>query len=319
MDEEGFVQTDLYRKPNTKNNYLLPSSAHPNHIFKNIPYSLAHRVVRACSRLEDRSERLEELAQLLLDRGYRRGVVRSAISRAERLDRDEALEKVVREEEQTNRRVRFVVEYDPRLPQISRILKRNWEVMVDLDTRLRKSFPGPPMVCYRRPPNLRDILCRARLPPLRHGFDRSRPGFRRCNKNGCSLCPFTGLEPAQVESSVMVEHSGLVHEIKQQLYCNSKNVIYLLSCKRKDRGQYVGETGKTGEQRFRGHLNSVRNNTVKTTTVGEHYRGISHSVSDMVFVPFEQVRSRDPWVRKAREEMYINNWQLITHGLNRKL
>ena len=40
VDEAGFVQTDLFRKPNSKNNYLLSSSCHPEHIFKNIPYSL---------------------------------------------------------------------------------------------------------------------------------------------------------------------------------------------------------------------------------------------------------------------------------------
>ena len=235
------------------------------------------------------------------------------------LDRNEALEKVVREEEQTSRRVRFVVEFDPRLPQISEILQRNWRVMVELDSRLETSFPNPPMVCFRRPPNLKDILCRARLPPLRQGFNRAKPGFRRCNKNSCSLCPFTGLDPAEVTASVTVEHSGLVQQIKDQLNCKSKNVIYLLSCTRSDKRQYVGETGKTLEQRFQGHLNSVRNNTETTTSVGEHYRGPQHSVHDMRCIPIEQVRARDPWVRKAREEMYINKWQMLQYGLNKKL
>ena len=49
VDEEGYIQTDLYVKPNSKNNYLMPSSSHPSHIFRNIPYFLAHRLVRICS------------------------------------------------------------------------------------------------------------------------------------------------------------------------------------------------------------------------------------------------------------------------------
>ena len=81
----------------------------------------------------------------------------------------------------------------------------------------------------------------------------------------------------------------------------------------------MGETGKTLEQRFQGHLNSVRNNTETTTSVGEHYRGPQHSVHDMRCIPIEQVRARDPWVRKAREEMYINKWQMLQYGLNKKL
>jgi peptide-methionine (R)-S-oxide reductase len=35
------VMTDLYRKETDKVQYLLPSSCHPSHIFKNVPYFLA--------------------------------------------------------------------------------------------------------------------------------------------------------------------------------------------------------------------------------------------------------------------------------------
>jgi peptide-methionine (R)-S-oxide reductase len=40
------VMTDLYRKETDKVQYLLPSSCHPSHIFKNVPYLLAPRLVR---------------------------------------------------------------------------------------------------------------------------------------------------------------------------------------------------------------------------------------------------------------------------------
>ena len=45
----GVITTDLYRKPTDKIQYLLPSSCHPSHIFDNIPYSLALRIVRILS------------------------------------------------------------------------------------------------------------------------------------------------------------------------------------------------------------------------------------------------------------------------------
>ena len=41
IDDGGSIQTTLYTKPNLKVQYLLPSSCHPSHITKNIPYSLA--------------------------------------------------------------------------------------------------------------------------------------------------------------------------------------------------------------------------------------------------------------------------------------
>ena len=71
VDAEGLIMTDLYRKPNTKCQYLLPASAHPRHCFPGIAKSLARRVVRICSRVEDRDRRLEELKQMLLGRGYK--------------------------------------------------------------------------------------------------------------------------------------------------------------------------------------------------------------------------------------------------------
>ena len=46
IDDQGYIRTDLYKKENKKNNYLLPSSCHPNHITKNIPFSLGYRALR---------------------------------------------------------------------------------------------------------------------------------------------------------------------------------------------------------------------------------------------------------------------------------
>ena len=44
IDKDGFIQTDLFTKDTTRcQQYLLPSSCHPGHITKNIPFSLAKK------------------------------------------------------------------------------------------------------------------------------------------------------------------------------------------------------------------------------------------------------------------------------------
>ena len=90
--KKGKFSTDLYRKPTDRCQYLLPSSCHPSHIVKNIPFNLAYRILRICS--ENLTKRLEELKNLLISREYRKKSVEDAISRVLNLSRQESLEKV---------------------------------------------------------------------------------------------------------------------------------------------------------------------------------------------------------------------------------
>ena len=117
--EEGKMIVDLYRKPTDRNMYLLTSSCHPSQVCENIPYSLALRIVRICSKPEDRDKRLDELKQLLLNRDYKLNIINSAISKAKNIPRSEALKRVVKPP--TNRPV-FPVTHHPSLPSIPKIV-----------------------------------------------------------------------------------------------------------------------------------------------------------------------------------------------------
>ena len=220
VDGEGKIQTDMYRKPNRKCQYLSPDSEHPRHVFANIPKSLVYSVVRNVSVPGMRKERLEELRQLLLSRGYRAGALRKVIDYGMGLDRDASLEKVQREDQKNGGRVRYTITYDSKLPHLPQILSKNWRVMVQTDQRLKKAFPAPPMACLKRGPNLQDKLVRARLPPRlgRPGSSRladgQRPGFRCCKagRRSCSMCPYTGpaSDSRTVVTEVTIKHSGKV-------------------------------------------------------------------------------------------------------------
>ena len=150
IDGEGRLQTDLYRKPGMKCQYLSPDSAHPRHVFKNIPKSLVHRTVRIVSVPGMREVRLEVLGKMLLGRWYKAGDIRQAIEFGERMNREETLEKVVREDNKNRGRVRYTITFDPKLPHLPAILSKNWNVMVDSDRRLNKAFPAPPMASLKR-------------------------------------------------------------------------------------------------------------------------------------------------------------------------
>jgi hypothetical protein len=77
----GKIIVDLYRKKTDRNQYLLTSSCHPAHVTKNIPYSLALRIVRICTLPGDRDKRLDELKCLLLARNYKPKLIDAAIQK----------------------------------------------------------------------------------------------------------------------------------------------------------------------------------------------------------------------------------------------
>ena len=185
--KNGKIVVDLFRKPTDRNQYLLTSSCHPAHVTSNIPFSLAYRIVRICSEPITRDIRLEELKSLLLARSYKPGIVNAAIDRARAIPRNEALKKVVKNENESKRPI-LVVPYDPRLPGIPAIVKKHWRTMTS-DPHLKEIFPLPPLVAYKRPANIKEKLIRSKVPPVRSERPkRKQPGCKKCNK--CKICPY---------------------------------------------------------------------------------------------------------------------------------
>ena len=273
---EGRIVTDLYRKPTDRNMYLLPSSCHPAHTTASIPYSLALRIIRICSREEDRDRRLEELKTMLLDRDYKLGIVNAAIRKAKAIPRLEALKKVVRSKEEARRPV-MVVTYDPRLPAIPALVTKHWRAMCREDPYLREVFQKPPLVAYRKQKTTGSKIIRAKLPePASRQPRRLLPGMKKCSRNGkgCSICPWVREGRVAVSTA-----SSYRREITSSLTCQSRNILYLIECT-KCRLQYLGETDRSLQERFSDHKGYVNNNKLNQAT-GAHFNLPGHSVSDM--------------------------------------
>ena len=184
VDNDGYLRTDLYKKENLKNSYLLPSSAHPSHITQNAPFSHALRLKRICWSDTLFEKRVEELKADLISRGYSPRSLSDSINRARQIPRAQALEKVQKDREVAGR-VRFVVKFDPSLPNIRDVLKRSWGVLTK-DPIMKTCFPKPPMVCYKRVQNIRELLVKAKLPANQGRCSRrnqERPnGFKPCRE-----------------------------------------------------------------------------------------------------------------------------------------
>ena len=163
--KNGKIILDLYRKPTDRNKYLLPDSCHPYSCHENIPLSLAIRITRICTEIDTREKRYAELKNMLLERDYKEGMIDNAISPARSIPRSEAIKKVARDTEPTNRRPVFVVSWDPRLPSIPALTQKHWRTMTTQDPYLQEVFPEPPLIAYKRQKNISDYIIRAKVPP----------------------------------------------------------------------------------------------------------------------------------------------------------
>jgi hypothetical protein len=182
-------------------------------------------------------------------------------------------------------------------------------------------MPRAPMVAHLRPPNLRDMLVRAKLPPVdRRGGAGRRPqlGFRRCGKVRCLCCVYC------VESRTHTSTAtGQTWPMRQLITCEDRNLIYGVTCQHgrgrcPSRPQYIGMVGcsRAGRERCTEHRGSVSNH--RDNAVGEHFSQPGHSLDDFSFQAIEKVRSRDPFVIKARESFWIGKYGVLDQGLNRE-
>ena len=85
IDNDGYLRTDLYKKENLKISYLMPTSSHPDHISKNIPYSLAYRIKRICWNDELFERRISELSEALVLQGYKYKSIQDSIDRVRKI------------------------------------------------------------------------------------------------------------------------------------------------------------------------------------------------------------------------------------------
>ena len=161
--DEDRICTDLYIKPTDTHQYLLPTSCHPKHCCKNIPYSLALRLRRICSDSNTFELRAKELTNQLQRRGYLKQDIASAIDKARQRSRDALLSYRPKSAE-VGTILPFVLTYHPDLPKVRDIVDKNWSIIESSD-ELKDIYQSKPVMAFRRPKSLRDFLVRARLKP----------------------------------------------------------------------------------------------------------------------------------------------------------
>ena len=189
----------------------------------------------------------------------------------------------------------FVLTYHPELPKVKEIVNKHWPI-IESSKRLNKSFPQKPIMAYRRPKSLRDILVHAKLNP-----DPSDDGptgeSKPCGNNRCFTCKL--MTPTQIAKSICK--------------CHLPNHVHPM-CK-----QYVGETKRALNERMNGHRSDWTKRRFQRSPVAEHFHLQNHDFNSHVSlccIDHDAQWSDD--TRKARKSYWIRRLNTMQpHGINK--
>ena len=295
--------TDLYTKPTDTHQYLYQRSCHPSHCKSSIAYSQALQIRRICSRPTDYQQHVAELKKYLMKRGHDGERVQQGIDKATRIPREELLmPRIHKESEQVTP---LVVTFHPDLPHLTRIL-HDHQCVIDISPRLREALPKYPLVAYRRPPNLKDLLVRAELKQQRETYKGNSP----CKHPRCKAC-------AHIKTGTVFNSTttGAQFRVKATADCGTRNVVYLIECKQCNI-QSVGETENALRVRLTGHRSDIKNRRIEKP-VAKHFSLPGHSIDDLKIMTIEKIHREDSEYRKRKESRWIEMIRSLTpDGLN---
>ena len=154
-------------------------------------------------------------------------------------------------------------------------------------------------MAFRRPKSLQDYLVRAKL-RLLDQTPRGNRGTHKCTSNRCDVCNYL------VVGDIFSSHvTGTRYIVNHRLHCNSRNVVYLISCKVCGL-QYVGSTTTKFSLRFNNHKSRLRAhskmaaaNKDKDDTIYKHFHSDKHhGLCDIEVHLIDKVNAKDNLLAK---------------------
>ena len=276
------VKTDLFRKSTDRNSLLHGDSFHPRFLKKNLPVSQFNRIRRICSSNEDYLKQSTVLKERFKQRGYRDVWIEEAASRFDNTSQEECLSKRGRRDMEP--KLTCCIQYSPQGRDIELAIKKYWHIVAS-DPHLQKcGFDTPPMLTYKRPPNLRNMLVRSDIPPQpapTHFLSQIPSGNYKCGN--CQQCVFT-------RKSHTFKHpqSGKTYYVKGIISCKTEGIIYMIRCERCNMA-YIGKSTRALKTRITEHRSAIRRKD-PSSPVAVHFASPGHDESSFSYMGIEAVK-----------------------------
>ena len=212
----------MFAKDTSSFTYVLPSASFPKNNIENIPKGVALRLRRICDSDEKFEKHSAEYQNYLIARDYKPGKVKKQFSDIKKLTREEARKpKLLKTTFSTS--CNLITQYNPLLPNLKTIIRNHLPILYS-NQQMLDIFPQNTIsVTYKRNKNLREILSPSLFPRTSKHNECS---IKECNRK-CDICKnFLVASP-----DFTCFATKRKYKIRGILKCDSRNVIYLISCK----------------------------------------------------------------------------------------
>ena len=159
IDENRRIYTTLYEKPTDTHLYLHYTSSHHDPCKSKGLYGQYLRLRRICTKVEDFRYNSKRLTEFYIKRGYPIKSLTKHFNRANKYKQDDLLD--IKPRETTEIPV-MVTNYNPQNPDIRNLIMCNWNIRSNSQDCGHLS-PKPPILGYKRLPNLRDLMINAEI------------------------------------------------------------------------------------------------------------------------------------------------------------
>jgi hypothetical protein len=265
----------LFIKPTNTFSYLLNTSNHPSHIFKNIPKSLFIRIRRICTYYHDYLLYSRNLVLQLVKRGYNYQNVNKIACQIGSVDRSNFLNYKYKTNIYDNRKIIISSLYDQSIQNYKNVMKITWNN--DFVPNHVIYQPNELLIVPNIQMNLKALLIFNRKPVLKYRFCTNP-----CNSAICSTCKFVcNLRYLTISENFFIPMLSYSN-------CLSENVIYIIICK-KCNYFYIGQSGTTIKNRINQHLNNIKryiNFNISHSEVADHFDKNHNVNKDFRYVVF---------------------------------
>ena len=214
----------------------------------------------------------------------------------------------------------MVLDHFPVRSKVTKEIYKFWPMLMWTEDG-ESLFKEPPILAYRRPRNIKDDLCSAKVsfPITSAGTSGKTHGnfHENCRRDSCIFCKMLKNKTSFLSTIThLMYHKAPPARMAD---CERKNLVYLIHCQ-SCQMQYVGETKRSFRTRIKKHLADVRH--VRDTPVARHFNLPDHSHQHLKAEVIE-VLTGDPDLeestaeRRRREYYWIHQLKTLPpFGMN---